>query len=67
MLQLDKIIIEVVFLGLRVEVLERWLALEKWLNGQRQQPGRKQLREDKSRTARWRENPHKDKNTIKII
>ena len=59
----------------RVEVLERgldicsksWFALEKWLNGQRQQPGRMQLRHDKSRTARWRENPHRDKNTIKII
>ena len=39
--------------------------LTKSLNGQRQQPGRIQLRHDKCRTARWRENPYKDKNTIK--
>ena len=44
-----------------------WFALEKWLNGPRQQPGRVQLRHNESRTARRRENPHKGKNTIKII
>ena len=36
-------------------------------NGQRQQPGRIQLRHNKSRTAGWRENPNKEKNTIKSI
>ena len=50
-----------------MKIFVHWFVLERRLNGQRQHPGRTQIRHDKSRIEWWRVNPYKYKNTLKII
>ena len=46
-------------------IIKNWFVLERWLNGQRQQPRGIQFRNDNYRIEWWRENAHKNKKTHK--